>query len=92
VSSDGLTWYRKWSSGWKECGLILSDGSWGEKTKQLPISFSSINYLCNVTPILDTSNTGNYSTREISVNAKTESSITLWWDGTLVKQVYCCGY
>lgn len=93
ISSDGKTWYRVWESGWKECGLILTGGSWGNKSVGLPVSFFKTNsYICVVTPTLPNSNTGTYTTRETSITSKKTNSITLWWDGTLGKQVYCCGY
>lgn len=92
LSSDEKTWYRKWVSGWKECGMILSGGSWGYKTVTLPIIFNGYNYTCVVTNIISNSQTGTYSTRETSINANTTNSITLWYDATLQKQVYCCGY
>lgn len=49
VSSDRLTWYRKWASGWKECGmrpLVYSTGT----TVTLPISMSSSTYTIVGTP------------------------------------------
>ena len=93
MSNDGKTWYREWRSGWKDCGLILTGGSWGNKSVSLPVSFSKTNsYICVVTPTLPNSNTGTYTTRETSITSKTTNSITLWWDGTIGKQVYCCGY
>lgn len=42
ISSDGLTWYRKWASGWKECGGSVAEMSSGTYT--LPIAFSNTNY------------------------------------------------
>ena len=93
ISSDEKTWYRKWASGWKECGMILTGGNWGNKSVTLPISFmKSTSYICVSTPILNNSNTGTYTTRETSITTKTSNSITLWWDNTLTKQIYCCGY
>ena len=49
ISSDRLTWYRKWASGWKECGmrpLVYSTGT----TVTLPISMSSSTYTIVGTP------------------------------------------
>ena len=43
MSSDGNTWYRKWASGWKECGItVLSNGS---GTCNLPLTFSNVSYI-----------------------------------------------
>ena len=38
VSSDGLTWYRIWASGWKECGGIVEYNRGG--STKFPISFT----------------------------------------------------
>ena len=92
ISTNKKKWYRIWKSGWKECGQILTGGSWGNKSASFGITFSDTNYICVVTPTLSNSNTGTYTTRETSITSKTKDGITLWWDGTLSKQVYCCGY
>ena len=42
MSSDGKTWYRKWASGWKECGGIISNQ--GFITTTMPVTFSNTNY------------------------------------------------
>ncbi len=92
ISTNKQKWYRKWKSGWKECGMILTGGNWGNKLASFGINFSDTNYICVVTPTLSNGNTGTYSTRETSITSKSTGSITLWWDGTIGKQVYCCGY
>jgi hypothetical protein len=60
MSSDGKTWYRKWASGWKECGGIftatgtgLSESSSASVTLDftLPISFSATTYSVHLTNI-----------------------------------------
>lgn len=60
LSSDGNTWYRKWASGWKECGGIFTQTEVGlgasvgaNKTFDfvLPISFSTTNYSVHLTNI-----------------------------------------
>lgn len=44
IYSDGLTWYRKWASGWKECGMtITANSTFTDYT--LPITFSNTNYI-----------------------------------------------
>ena len=57
MSSDGNTWYRKWASGWKECGLHVektmappangANTSFGNIT--LPIQFSNKLYQTQIT-------------------------------------------
>lgn len=44
LSSDKKTWYRKWSDGWKECGLQTSKSTQGTVEITLPIAFSNTNY------------------------------------------------
>ena len=52
IYSNGTTWYRKWASGWKECGMFyqsssisLSSGSGKDLGLiELPITFSNTNY------------------------------------------------
>lgn len=41
ISSDGNTWYRKWASGWKECGLKNIDIG---IEKDLPLNFITSDY------------------------------------------------
>lgn len=45
MSSDGSTWYRKWKSGWKECGYATTylNSAWATVT--FPIAFSTSNYI-----------------------------------------------
>lgn len=42
IASDGKTWYRKWKSGWKECGGKTSGR--GSYTLTLPLTFSNTAY------------------------------------------------
>ena len=42
ISSDGLTWYRKWSDGWKECGGSFASNN--VVSIVFPIQFSNANY------------------------------------------------
>lgn len=43
VSSDGNTWYRKWASGWKECGGRIT-GVDGSHKVTFPLTFSNTNF------------------------------------------------
>lgn len=50
-SSDGLSWYRIWSNGLKECGGTLTTPSNGvQLTVTLPISFQNTDYQRLLTP------------------------------------------
>ena len=43
MSSNGLTWYRKWASGWKECGGQIK-GIDGQHLIVFPLTFSNTNF------------------------------------------------
>lgn len=57
MSSDGNTWYRKWASGWKECGLHVvktmtppaNGANSGFGLITLPITFSNKLYQTQIT-------------------------------------------
>lgn len=52
MSSDGKSWYRKWASGWKECGGVYDRGTNTVayvNTLTMPITFSNNTYSLNVT-------------------------------------------
>ena len=94
ISTDGKTWYRKWASGWKECGVtITSSTTTATFTKIiLPITFTNINY--NVT------SSGYNSTYQIAVRCKIYNANTIevsagvqgggYYNSTI--RIYCCGY
>jgi len=44
VSSDGNTWYRKWASGWKECGGKIAKGISGQHKVTFPLTFSNTSF------------------------------------------------
>ena len=52
MSSDGKTWYRKWASGVKECGLVVTgfDSETGYLSVDLPTTFNDTNYMVVLTP------------------------------------------
>ena len=100
ISSNGNTWYRKWASGWKECGLNLVSGS-GKPIISLPITFSTTTYSAVITP--EYSEQGN-SFWWAFITSKTRSTISLWngyknveasgggFNANVTLQIYCCGY
>ena len=53
VSLDDTVWYRKWKSGWKECGGVISQSASNgdHKTITLPIEFNNNVYTLIITPM-----------------------------------------
>lgn len=87
VSSDGLTWYRKWASGWKECGVMKSGG---ETTKfTLPIEFTTTNYTVTATLYEDR---GNVYLLQVSSRTTSEVTTDIGDTRAILKGIYCCGY
>ena len=99
VSSDGKTWYRKWASGWKECGMLRT-GNWNNVTIELPnIEFSNNTYIVVATGY-DVANADGITS--IRIESKSTHSILcrMCWqvgerygaysNGT--GNIYCCGY
>lgn len=95
ISSDGLTWYRKYASGWKECGLNKQKGTasgFVARTLTLPISFSNANYTAIAT--FETTSDGNLTdVSQQGIYSKTSTSISVYVNDTdIYKNIYCCGY
>ena len=93
ISSDGNTWYRKWASGWKECGGYSTLGLYlFKKTIVLPnITFTNTYYTIMITP-------ENRGTGEDTYSWWLEESITTsqftvrMRVNTPTIRYYCCGY
>ena len=86
ISSDGLTWYRKWSDGWKECGTYNPNMIY-ETTVALPLEFSNTKYtLVNVGLRV-----WNHAAANLT---KTTSSFTLVSEIQFIGTYgyYACGY
>lgn len=86
-SSDGLSWYRKWSDGWIEQGGTTS----GQDTKTLPTAFTTTKY-----NVQGTFNTGD---RVLAIEEKTTTTFYAriyntdgknGYDGTF--DWYACGF
>jgi hypothetical protein len=79
-STNGLTWYRKYSSGWVEMGGVWELPSYGTYYKSvqinLPVTMSNTNYSVVVT---NTGDNGTAYTR--TINGKTTSSFLCKSDG-----------
>ena len=99
LSSDGQTWYRKWASGWKECGFFIS----GKKNTDIPVTtpstFSNTGSVSQMTKVW-TSSGGHRGAWDPGgfIHKTTNSFIAVFttWNSnapTNVQcQVYCCGY
>lgn len=90
ISGDMKTWYRKWQSGWRECGFIGITNT-RNGIKALPFSFSSKNYTVLATYSYTTStNTPWYY--NLYAEAYSATSIRTGDFGGLTFNIYCCGY
>ena len=90
VSTDKKTWYKKWRSGWKECGFIgitnTQDG-----TKKLPVTFASSKYTVLATFNYTTSQNSPWF-RNLYAEAYSVNYIRTGDFGGLTFNIYCCGY
>lgn len=91
ISSDGKTWYRKWASGWKECGIYGTVSTWTQGTVTLPLEFTNSNYTCLATMQTESTSTG-LSSNQMGIVSKTTNSISIYASKTSPKIIYCCGY
>ena len=92
ISSDGKAWYRKWASGWKECGLVF-DHTAGTTNKILPISFNSSNFI--ITAVAWADNDLLMCRTDAVSNSTIKIGFAIF-NGTQIAvsraRVYCCGY
>lgn len=102
VWSDGKTWYRKWASGWKECGMeiqhsgSISGGGISSQYITLPIEFSNTDYTVEMTTLYG----GSASARCVwSYEAPTTNQmyavIVNFSSGSSTSpkcKIYCCGF
>ena len=91
LSSDGKTWYRKWSDGWKECGFNNRTSTGYHSVVTLPLEFSNTNY-CVLVTLYDNQSDSAVSYKDLCGQPNTTQSITLGNFGGLTSSVYCCGY
>ena len=90
ISGDMKTWYRKWQSGWRECGFIGITNTRNGK-KALPLSFSSKNYTVLATYNYTTSTNSPWFCN-LYAEAYSATSIRTGDFGGLTFNIYCCGY
>ena len=99
LSSDGKTWYRKWASGWKECGFFVSGKKNTDIPVTTPITFSNTNYIIQMTNVWTSSGAHAGAWAPGGFPHKTTNSFiavfTTWKSNVPTNvqcQVYCCGY
>lgn len=103
ISEDGLTWYRIWASGWKECGCTITYDSAGDSDNvNLPVTFTTVNdkyvYTVEITVNAQSTSTtsGSWAPRSLArfigfIVSRSASSFTFQHNnGTYF--VYCCGF
>lgn len=92
ISSDGNTWYRKWASGWKECGLLGTTTKTSVETISLPIQFSTTTYVA----VGMVTQTDSWATFRVGNKTQTTIDIAIRRDGDFHADhsynLYCCGY
>lgn len=95
VNSDGTSWYRKWASGWKECGGKTSMNTDSTKNITLPIVFSNNEYAvttCTVTSSNGDQYLGGHCVRD-RTTVSGQSRLTLYdYDHGHSVLYYCAGY
>ena len=95
VSSDGNTWYRKWASGWKECGgKVTTSSTSSAVTINLPVIFTNSNFIVVMNKgFLGTANAliGDISVTETYSDGSTTSYFQTRGYNSPVRY-YACGY
>ena len=101
ISSDGQTWYRKWASGWKECGvnsIQITVSGWA--TYNLPLTFSTSNYTLVTDWFYGNENTdNNFAGFKIATKSTSSFRGKIIWAGNGAGTMnagygmfYACGY
>ena len=101
VASDNNSWYRKWKSGWKECGCIITTNG-DKQTIALPLAFSNNNYTVVSTVNKSTPSSSYLLSSTAYQNSNDTVLLTGWFaspsnntegylNGELIS-IYCSGY
>lgn len=88
---DGKSWYRRWSDGWLEQGIIYA-GTWSSATyRQINLlqPYRDTNYNVQINYVNSTSD--GTSARALSANSKNEYFFTNYISNG-IKSFYICGY
>lgn len=93
ISSDSNTWFRLWSSGWKECGsLITTTGNSTNTTVAFPINFSNNKYCLNVSNVQGTASVAIRITQKNTNGFYVNSDIANVGFYSQKLNYYACGY
>lgn len=93
LSSDGSTWYRKWASGWKECGMnAVAFDAWSIRTITFPISFNSVKTLNIQVSAQGSAYGDHFTTSNGAIFNVTNNSVSLFSDAYWQRWIYVCGF
>ena len=91
ISSDGKTWYRKWASGWKECGVTVDTPNSELMTVTLPVTFTNTSYTVMRTNKSDSEEKPTY--RGVGLGERTVNTVNIRVSSyNAFTSLYCCGY
>ena len=92
-SSDGKSWYRKWSDGWIEQGGFTSATSGSKvRTIELRVTFSSIDYIVIAQSYAGGSPYMQYNNFHITEKSTSNFSTRTEGDENIACLWYACGY
>lgn len=94
-SSFGSSWYRKWASGWKECGGEFSFTASNNGTYTINFSAEAVFDTDGITPIVSCGNWYNSDYAcQIGIVSISKTSFSFRIAGSTINKVYwyCCGY
>lgn len=90
-SSDGITWTRTWSDGWKECGgYVTTSGT--SLTLTLPVTFSDTNYTIVTSEWEPTSTDTEGVDYNFMLSDKTVNTVRVSKASARCILFYACGY
>lgn len=96
VTDSGNTWYRKWASGWKECGGTVAGSANAGDTITLPVTFSTLNFttIMTVSNAVGAEGTGGFGGNFPGINVVTYNKIHIdkYTTTTYPHNYYCCGF
>lgn len=92
-SSDGTSWYRKWSDGWIEQGGITQSALGGPiRTIKLRTTFSSSNYFVVVQSYTGGSPSNQYNNFHVKEKSLSSFSASAGCSENIAGLWYACGY
>ena len=92
-SSDGTSWYRRWSDGWLEQGgLTKSSKGTTSRTVELRTPYSSSNYFVMVQSYTDGSPEANFNNFHVTQKSPSSFSTVASCVEDIAGMWYACGY